>query len=96
MAGISLNGLGLLFGIESHCSSLQLLNTDENWQFQGILPTDWKTANVVPIFKKGVKIKAENYRPVSLTSVVCKMMEHIICSSIMEHLVHWLVLCLIP
>ena len=53
---------------------------------QGILPTDWKTANVVPIFKKGDKSKAENYRPVSLTSVVCKMMEHIICSSIMEHL----------
>ena len=39
---------------------------------QGILPTDWKTANVVPIFKKGDKSKAENYRPVSLTSVVCK------------------------
>jgi hypothetical protein len=28
----SLNGLGPLFGIESHCSSL--LNTDENWQFK--------------------------------------------------------------
>jgi hypothetical protein len=53
---------------------------------QGILPTDWKTANVVPIFKKGDKSKAENYRPVSLTSVVCKRLEHIICSSIMEHL----------
>ena len=36
---------------------------------QGIQPTDWKTANVVPVFKKGDKIKAENYRPVSLTSV---------------------------
>jgi hypothetical protein len=45
---------------------------------QGILPTDWKTANVVPIFKKGNKSKAENYRPVSLTSEVSKMMEHII------------------
>jgi hypothetical protein len=28
---------------------------------QGILPTDWKTANVVPIFKKGDESKAENY-----------------------------------
>jgi hypothetical protein len=36
--------------------------------------------------KKGDKSKAENYRPVSLISVVCKMLEHIICSSIMEHL----------
>jgi hypothetical protein len=53
---------------------------------QGILLTDWKTANVVPISKKGNKSKAENYRPVSLTLAVCKMLEHIICSSIMEHL----------
>ena len=45
---------------------------------QGILLTDWKTANVVSISKKGNKSKAENYRPVSLTSEVSKMMEHII------------------
>ena len=53
---------------------------------QGQLPKEWKTANVVPIFKKGEKSKAENYRPVSLTSVTCKMLEHIVCSSIMRHL----------
>ena len=34
---------------------------------QGTLPDDWKTANVVPIFKKGDRCKAANYRPVSLT-----------------------------
>jgi hypothetical protein len=38
--------------------------------------------------KKGEKNRAENYRPVSLTSVTCKMLEHIIGSSIMEHLDH--------
>ena len=53
---------------------------------QGQLPKEWKTANVVPIFKKGEKSKAENYLPVSLTSVTCKMLEHIVCSSIMRHL----------
>ena len=53
---------------------------------QGTIPPEWKTANVVPIYKKGDKSKAENYRPVSLTSVACKMLEHIICSSIMKHL----------
>ncbi|KAK3083817.1 hypothetical protein FSP39_003606 [Pinctada imbricata] len=53
---------------------------------QGQLPKEWKTANVVPIFKKGEKTRAENYRPVSLTSVTCKMLEHIVCSSIMGHL----------
>ena len=53
---------------------------------QGTLPQDWKSANVVPIFKKGDKSKAENYRPVSLTSILCKLLEHILASSIMKHL----------
>ena len=53
---------------------------------QGIIPADWKKANVVPIFKKGDKCKPANYRPVSLTSVVGKLLEHIICSNIMLHL----------
>ena len=53
---------------------------------QCILPDDWKTADVVPVFKKGAKDKAENYRPISLTSVSCKLLEHVVCSSIMRHL----------
>ena len=44
----------------------------------GQLPTDWKTANVSAIFKKGEKSDANNYRPVSLTSIVCKILESII------------------
>ena len=52
----------------------------------GQLPDDWKTANIAPIFKKGDRSNPANYRPVSLTSIVCKMMEHIIASNIMEHL----------
>ena len=39
-----------------------------------------------PVFKKGAKNRPENYRPVSLTSITCKMLEHIITSSIMRHL----------
>ena len=53
---------------------------------QGVLPSEWRNADVVPIFKKGAKNKAENYRPVSLTSISCKMLEHVITSSIMDHL----------
>ena len=53
---------------------------------QGKVPEDWKNANIVPLFKKGDKSKAENYRPVSLTSVTCKLLEHIIHSNIMDHL----------
>ena len=52
---------------------------------QGILPQEWKKANVVPIFKKGERSKAENYRPISLTSVICKMLEHVLCSQILDH-----------
>ena len=52
----------------------------------GTLPDDWKNANVVALFKKGDRSKAENYRPVSLTAVTCKMMEHVIHKQIMIHL----------
>ncbi len=53
----------------------------------GTLPKDWLRANVIPLYKKGdiIKTKAENYRPVSLTCLCCKMLEHIIYSSIMKH-----------
>ena len=44
----------------------------------GILPDEWKTAHIVPIFKKGIRTDPANYRPVSLTSVPCKVMETII------------------
>ena len=52
----------------------------------GELPKDWKTANVTPIFKKGDKHSAQNYRPVSLTSVCCKLLEHIVCKHVLGHL----------
>ena len=53
---------------------------------QGSLPSDWKKANIVPVFKKGDKGRVENYRPISLTSITSKILEHIIHSSIMDHL----------
>ena len=42
------------------------------------LPPDWKAAKIVPIFKKGDKLDPKNYRPVSLTSVPCKIMDSVI------------------
>lgn len=49
-------------------------------------PNDWKEANIVPIFKKGDRTLPINYRPVSLTSILCKTLEHIMASNIMDHL----------
>lgn len=53
---------------------------------QGVIPVEWKTADVVPIFKKGAKNRPENYRLVSLTSITCKILEYIIASNTMNHL----------
>ena len=50
----------------------------------GKLPLDWKLANVVPIHKKGKKDNVENYRPVSLTSLVMKIFEKCIRDLIFE------------
>ena len=53
---------------------------------QGNIPDDWRTAYVTPLFKKGDGAKASNYRPVSLTSVCCKIIEHVIHSHVINHL----------
>lgn len=52
----------------------------------GSIPAIWKTANVVPIFKKGDPSNPENYRPISLTCASCRIMESIINDSIISHL----------
>ena len=52
----------------------------------GEVPEDWKIANVTPVFKKGSRSLAKNYRPISLTSVVCKILESLICEVIITHL----------
>ena len=51
----------------------------------GVLPLIWKRAHVCPIFKKGNRSDPRNYRLVSLTSIVCKTMEHILYSQMMHH-----------
>ena len=52
----------------------------------GVVPESWRRADVSPIFKKGSMKKVENYRPVSLTSQLCKMMESIIRDHLIEFL----------
>ena len=55
---------------------------------EGIVPSEWKEANITPLFKKGSRNKPENYRPVSLTSVVCKLLETLIRDHMVEFLVN--------
>ena len=52
----------------------------------GEIPKESTLANISPLFKKGNRSLACNYRPVSLTCVPCKLLEHIVCSDIMAHL----------
>ena len=52
----------------------------------GELPQNWLNANSSCIYKTGDKHATENYRPVSLTSVRCKLLEHIICRHMLKHL----------
>ena len=51
----------------------------------GQLPSDWLKADITPVYKKGCKNLAGNYRPESLTCILCKLLEHIICSHIHKH-----------
>ena len=69
--------LGLVF---AHLFQ-QSINTGE-------IPKEWSLANISPLFKKGDSSLACNYRPVSLTCIPCKLLEHIVCSNIMGHLDH--------
>lgn len=52
----------------------------------GILPRDWKRARVAGIYKSGVKSDPANYRPISLTCICCKVMEHVVLSHVSKHL----------
>ena len=80
---------GISGAILKHCAKvaamflkyifMQSLNT-------GNIPEDWRQALVHPVFKGGNPKQAENYRPISLTCICCKMMERILTSSIVTHL----------
>ena len=53
----------------------------------GVLPKSWKDAEVKPIYKKGRKDLPGNYRPVSLTSILCKLFETFVRDALYNHLI---------
>ena len=53
---------------------------------EGVVPFERNEANIIPLSKKGSRNKSENYRPVSLTLVICKLLERLI----KDHMVDFL------
>ena len=66
------------------CSPLKILFTKS--LKEGVVPSQWLEACIIAIHKKGLKSAVVNYRPVSITSVVCKMMESVIRDHIVSYM----------
>ena len=52
----------------------------------GSLPLDWKLSNITPVFKSANRTDIKNYRPIALTSIVCKILERAVANNINEHI----------
>ena len=52
----------------------------------GSIPSYWSLANITPLFKNGSRSDPSNYRPISLTSVICKLMEKLVKHALFDHL----------
>ena len=50
------------------------------------IPDEWKDATITPLYKKGSKCEPKNYRPISLTSGICKILEKIMRKHLIKHL----------
>ena len=80
---------GISGAILKHCanvSAMYLKCIFEQSLDTGEVPCDWCQAIVHPVFKGGNSKRPENYRPISLTCICCKMMERILVSYIVTHL----------
>ena len=75
-----------LLKVLSSVIAKKLAKLFQNSLVQGIVTNDWREANITALFKKGSKSASQNYRPVSLTSVICNVMESIIKDEIIKHL----------
>ena len=52
---------------------------------QGVLPRQWKSAIIIPIHKKVSRKSPNNYRSISLTCVLCRVLEYIIVDNLLHH-----------
>ena len=74
----------VLFELREFILKLLLIIFQTSWETSK-LPEDWKSANISAIFKKDKKSMADNYRPISLTSTCCKLVEKIVQKRLMDH-----------
>ena len=58
----------------------------------GYIRSEWKSVDVTPIHKKNLKEPAENYSPISLLSILCKVLERCVCNRFYDHVVHLITL----
>lgn len=69
---------------------LAKLNPDKAAGPDRLKPTEGlESANVAPLYKKGEKSHAANYRPISLTCILCKVFEHVVASNLIRHGCKW-------
>lgn len=54
--------------------------------YMGVIPQDWRDGNINPLHKKGSRKQCNNYRPVTLTSQIVKLLERLLLDQISEHL----------
>ena len=66
-------------------SDCSLINNHLSSFHKSTVPSNWKEACFAPVFKKGEHYNQSNYRPLSLTSIFCKIFKHIIVSNLMNH-----------
>ena len=88
-ASKSPGGDGMHASILKHCYSslaLPLCCLFRQSLDDGQLLSSWREANVTPLHKKGDRSVRDNYRPISLMSIICKVLERILRDHIMLHL----------
>lgn len=86
----SMGPIGIYFRVLRELADviLRALSVVFQWSWKsGEVPVNWKLANVVPIFMKGKKEVPSNYRPVSLTSALGKIMEKIVKEHMKDNIV---------
>ena len=69
-----------------HCLADPLASMFNTFLEANFVPSGWLTAHVNPLFKKGVSYDCNNYRPISLTCVLCKVMESLIATDMLFYL----------